>query len=381
MATVSEERLGTLYYLETDPVPGVTMSFIRIHFRSKISIASILPVCCLLQACLFSWGGRGESTEVPMDGEKPRIGRGYYTFDQPTAASRLNLDSTYTVEWRASDSAGQGPVWVSLYWDEDLLGLVLGSLNGSGSYEWKPAAMVNLGYRLGSGSGYRFRIVSDADSSKWDFSPRFALYSDYSGSLQLSVPAQGAQTRGDSALRIAWTLTGNAGSLVGLQLYRDTNLIHTIDLSVPAAEGEYSWSAIPEWLPAGDGYRIRIFSISDASISQMGPAFSINVPARIGTYEFLRPRSGDVWVAGELGYVEWAVTGNPGSFSGLTLWRDTPRELVWSWTPGDTHNSPAELNLPASLVGGTYRMRIGSLVDTTLFAFSTAFTIQGPGTP
>ena len=358
------------------------MTLIRRLFRSSAQFAFFFSACCLLQGCLFSWGGRGEGTEIPIDEEEPKIGRGYYTFDQPTADSRLHLDSTYTVEWRASDSAGQGPVWVSLYWEEEPLGLVLGSLQESGDYAWNPSSTGTLGqYRLGSGSGYRFRIVNDADSSKWDFSPRFTLYSNYTGTLVLTEPAQGAQVRGDSALHIAWIWAGHMGPFVGLQLYQDTNLVQTIDVSVPATAGEYSWTTIPEWLPSGDGYRIRIFASSDASIGHMGPAFTYTAPTRAGTYELHRPQTGDIWVAGELGHVEWSVTGNPGSFSGLTLWRDTPRELVWSWTPGDTRNSPAQLNLPTSLAGGTYRMRIGSLADTTLFAFSSAFTIQGAGTP
>lgn len=355
------------------------MSIIRRLFRSNGPLASFLFACYCLQGCLFSWGGQGEGAEISEDEGIPPIGRGYYTFDQPIAASRMNLDSTYTVRWRASDSAGQGPVWISLYWNDMPLGLIVGSLKENGSYDWDLSAMQTLGgYLLGSGSGYRLRIVSDADSSKWDFSPGFTLYSDYAGSLRLIAPVQGARIMGDSALRIAWTQSGNVGFRIGLQLYRDTSLVHTLDVSVPSAGGEYSWSSIPEWLPSEDGYRIRIFAVSDPSIGEMGPAFTITTPIRTGTYKFLRPRSGDIWLAGELGEVEWNVTGNPGSFSGLTLWRDSPRELVWGWTPGDTHGSPAQLNLPSSLARGTYRMRIASLADTTLFAFSSAFTIQGP---
>jgi hypothetical protein len=362
------------------------MSLSRRLFRAAAPPAAFLFACYGLQGCLFSWGGHGEGAEISVEEKNPHTGRGYYTFDRPAAATRMHLDSTHTVRWRASDSAVQGPVWLSLYWNEEILVPIQVSLTASGSFDWSPGAMGNLGeYRLGSGSEYRFRIESEADTSKWDFSPRFTLYSNYAGSLQLTVPAQGAQAGGDSALRIAWTLSGEVGSLVGLQLYQDSILVHTIDLSAPAAGGEYSWSAMPEWLRSGSGYRIRIFSMSDASIGQMGPAFTINIPARIGGYEFIRPQAGDIWEAGGVGEVEWKVTGNPGSYSGLTLWRDSPREVVWGWTPGDSHNSVRQVNipsdLPSDLPNGIYRMRIGSLADTTLFAFSPAFTIQGIGDP
>lgn len=265
-------------------------------FRSAIPPASFLIACYCLQGCLFSWGGRGEGSEITVEEENPQTqrGRGYYTFDRPSAATRMHLDSTYTVQWRASDSAGQGPVGLYLFWDEELLGPVAGSLQASGAFDWSPGAMGNPGaYRLGSGSEYRFRLVSDADSSKWDFSPRFSLYSNYAGSLQLTAPAQGAQVGGDSAMRIAWTLSGEVGPLIGLQLYRDSILAQTIDLSVPAAAGEYSWTTIPQWLRSGSGFRFRIFSMSDASIEHMGPAFTIGIPARIGAYGFIRPQAGD----------------------------------------------------------------------------------------
>jgi hypothetical protein len=111
----------------------------------------------------------------------------------------------------------------------------------------------------------------------------------------------------------------------------------------------------------------------------LGPVFTLTLPIPAGTYAILQPQSGDIWVAGEVAAVEWSVTGNPGSMSMLTLWRDSPREMVWEWTPVDTDQISGRLNVPSDLAGGTYRLRIASLVDTTLFAFSPPFIIQGAG--
>lgn len=361
------------------------MSLSRRPFRPSAPPVFLLFVWCCLQGCLSSRGhdaGTGIPTdwEIPIGGETPRVGRGFYTFELPAASSRLNLDSIYTVKWQASDSAGQGPVRVLLYRNDTFMDVVMGTTHATGSFGWNLALLrYHVGNHVGSGSGYRLRIENEADSSKWDFGPSFTLYSNYTGSLALTSPAPGAQVRGDSALRIAWTRSGTVGDQVGLQLYRDTTLMWTVQALVPAAGGEFLWSPIPEWLPSGDGYRFRIYATSDASIEQMGPAFTLTLPTLAGTYAFLHPQSGDVWLAGEVVDVEWTVTGNPGSFSGLTLWRDSPRELVHGWTPGDTYRSPAQLNLPLEMASGTYRMRIGSLADTTLFAFSPAFSIQGAG--
>jgi len=364
----------------------------RRPFRPRISFASVLPVFCVLSGCLFSscsLGADGEKTPGagnPVGGGNPPVGdtshtgRGYYAFDFPAESSRLNLDSSYTIRWRAADSIGQGSVRIFLYRNDSLLGLLKESYKASGSFDWSFAGMQNvIGKFVGSGSGYRLRAVNEADSSKSDFSPLFSLYSDYAGSLVLTTPAAGAQVRGDSALRIAWTVSGKVGD-VRLELWRDT-LVWDLGTQVPASDGQFSWSIIPEWLPSGDGYRFRIYSTSDVSIEQMGPAFTLNLPRLIGAYEFLSPRSGDIWVAGVPGDLEWRVTGNPGSSSGLTLWRDSPREVVWGWTPGETHDYAGPWTVPSDLAGGTYRFRIGSLADTTLFAFSEAFTIRAAGSP
>jgi hypothetical protein len=63
----------------------------------------------------------------------------------------------------------------------------------------------------------------------------------------------------------------------------------------------------------------------------------------------------------------------------LTLWRDDPRELIWGWTPIGTSNNQSQLNVPSDLAGGTYRLRIASLADSTLSAFSPPFILQGSG--
>lgn len=363
----------------------------RRPFRPRVPLASLSLVCaCLLGSLISSCGlgAEGERPTVPVQGnpaggknppaaDTTHSGRGYYAFEFPAASSRLNLDSTYTIKWRASDSTGQGSVRVFLYRNDTLLGPLMESFRASGSFDWKFAGMQNvIGKIVGPGPGYRLRIVNEADSSQSDFGPLFSLYSDYTGSLVLTAPAAGAQVKADSGIRIAWASSGKVGDEVRFALYRDTALVWDMGSTAPTAAGEYLWSLIPEWLPSGDGYRFRIFSTSDVSLAQMGPAFTLILPALYGTYEFVRPRSGDIWVAGGMGDVEWNVTGSPGAYSLLTLWRDSPREVVSGWTPGDTRSTQTQVNVPANLAAGTYRMHVGSVADTTLAAFSEPFSIQ-----
>lgn len=68
---------------------------------------------------------------------------------------------------------------------------------------------------------------------------------------------------------------------------------------------------------------------------------------------------------------------NPGEYTVLTLWRDTPRERLKEWTAIGTFDSVQVLWAPPEFGNGTYRLRLASLLDSTLYAFSPAFSIQG----
>lgn len=344
----------------------------------RAQLTSLLA-CCSLAGCLFSWGGKDAEEDKPDDVKPPAV-QGYYTIDFPAASSSVNLDSICTLKWRASDSAGNAPVRFFLYRNDSLLGEAAGSLLSSGSAEWDVAATKFLGdYRQGSGSDYRLRIVNYFDSAKWSLGPRFGIHSNYSGSLDIIAPVQGARALVDSALHIAWSRSGNVGADLGLQLYRGDDWVMNLTTLAPASEGEYSWPEIQGSLPSGDDYRIRLFSMADPSIDRLSPAFTIFSPVRTATYEILLPRSGDIWVGGGYARVDWTVTGNPGSVSVMTLWRDDPREFVMGWTAIDTYHPPEQLNVPADVPGGTYRVRVASLADSTQFGFSPPFIIQGGG--
>lgn len=342
---------------------------------SRVPPACLLLAGVCLQGCLFSWGGRDAAGEEPRGTGEP------YTFLYPTASSRLHLDSTYTVRWQASAAAGVDPVRLRLYRNDTLLGDVHGSLPASGDFAWDLAAARSLGgYATGSGSGYRLRIANASDTSRSAASPAFDLRSDRAGGLALLAPAQGAKVA-DSILRVAWTVFGDVGDSVGLQLYRGARRVADLGGPVRAAAGGYAWPVDTAAMPPGDGYRVRIFALSDPAIARMGPDFAYDTPFRSGAYAFIRPRAGDVWTAGESVELEWSVTGDPGETTAITLWRDAPREFVRGWTPIGTFETVRAFRAPSDLEDGTYRLRLASLADTALQAFSPAFAIRGGSPP
>jgi hypothetical protein len=321
-----------------------------------------------LQGCIFSSHGGGDGASR---------GSGHYVFYNPTAFSNLSLDSTYQVSWSVADSGSADGVRLSVYKGDDFVGNLGSFLGSARTYVWSlPATRIVGGYRLGSGAGYRLRITDLLDSSKWDFSPSFSIYSSYTGSLALTAPEKGARAKLDSSFRITWTATGNVGSSVGLQLYKDTVLAYTLTTSAFASAGAYTWASLSSPLGSGEDYHIRIFAYADPSISQTGPAFAISSPWS-GSFAFKSPGSGDTLKAGATAKAAWTVSGNPGPSMQLTLWNaDSVQE------PGFAYGVPASADSvfwapPVGLSSGRYRLRLSSSSDAGLYAFSPYFYVKG----
>lgn len=339
---------------------------LTMNFRS---IGWLVPCMIFIQGCIFS-GGKRNNTVQGTDA------RGYYEFGNPVSGTSLSLDSTYQVEWTASDSAGTGSVRLSVYKGDVFLGNLATALPATGTYSWSlPATRGLAGYRMGSGSGYRLRVVNASDSSKWDFGPSFSLYSRYSGTVSLKTPASGAKAKVDSALLISWSTTGEIGYYIGLQLYKDTVLVRNIATSVSASLGTYTWPASVSALGSGDDYHIRIFATYDPSISQMGPAFRIS-SSWSGSFSFRYPAEDDTLTAGTFAMASWSVTGNPGTTAMLSLWRDSTQvaSLITIY-PGSEDSTTWSVS--PGLTSGRYRLRLTSTSDAAIYAFSPAFYVSG----
>ncbi len=338
------------------------MSGMRI--RSVLWLASALLV---LQGCILSSGGKGGSGQA---------NRGFYTITNPTAVSSLSLDSTYQVQWSATDTAAGGLARLSVYKGDAFLGNLSSAQSGTGTFIWSLPGTRSLGgYRLGSGAGYRLRVTNIADSSKWDFSQAFVLYSAYSGSVELTAPAKGAKAKLDSTLNITWSATGNVGPSVGLQLLKDTVVALSMFTAAPAAGGYYTWPSLTSSLGSGDDYHIRIFAYGDPSISQTGPAFSITSNWS-GSFAFLSPQAEDTLTAGTSAKAVWSVSGNPGAYAQLSLWRDSALVSVLGLSVTAAADSFLS-TLPGGLSTGRYRFRLASASDAGIFAFSPAFFVRG----
>lgn len=336
------------------------------------------PACtfAVFVAALFALFTQGcKLTEGDGNGDpNAPVFHGYFTVSFPTFYSRLNLDSIYQVLWSPSDSVADDEVNIALYRDGKFLAPLTSATLNNGNYSWSlPFTRSNSGYKVGSGSSYRLKFTSVSDTSKWDFSQAFSIYSRYTGILSMTAPAANAEAKIDSSLAIRWQATGDIGSSVGIQLYKDTVLVATV-ASYAANSGYYQWSRVTTPLGSGNDYHIRVFSAYDPSIASVSPAFRIS-SGYLGGFEVTFPRAGDTIVAGQYSKVTWKVAGNPGSSFSVMLYRDSTLVSYISYeVSGDSVTLYGNAGLATS---SRYRIKIVSVSDPGIFSYSGFFTVKG----
>jgi hypothetical protein len=193
---------------------------------------------------------------------------GTITVTEPDSASRLLLDSSYTIKWSHTGFPGSS-LNLRLYDDTVFVAKIIeGLMVAVHSYPWDPVSSSR-----GSGNKYRIKATSDFDSSIYGFSPYFTIASQYWGGFTISSPSDTSVWSGGTGYKIQWDTSGRPGLSVALQLYNDSVFVSAIASSSPDT-GSFSWS-IPLTATSGTKYRIKITSTGDASISAFSKKFTI----------------------------------------------------------------------------------------------------------
>jgi hypothetical protein len=341
--------------------------------RITRTISTILigaSAAAFLGGCLFS-------SDKKSQGAGPeQVYHGYYAASFPSTMNALHLDSTYVVRWTASDSVAGSSVGISLFQGERYITTLTGIANNATGYTWSLPGTRAIGtYRFGSGSGYRLKFTCVQDTSKWDFGPPFSVYSNLNGGIGVTSPAAATETKLDSLLQIRWVTSGNIGSTVGILLYKDTALARTVATSV-SNTGSYAWAGVKSSLGSGSDYHVRVYSTGDPALAGLSPAFRI-ASAYDGGYTVTYPRSGDTLNIGATSRVIWSVTGNPGIYANLSLYKDST--LVSTiYSSATAANDSALWSVPGGLLTSSkYRVKIASASDPGISAYSAYFTIKG----
>jgi hypothetical protein len=178
----------------------------------------------------------------------------------PSAAGiRLEVGTACTITWSATGNIGT-QVRVGLYKGVTSFGEI--TTANTGSYVWS----IPINQELGE--DYRIKVTSVDNPSISDFSDNyFTVYGPVPPSdpptVTLVFPtAAGLRFVHGQKHNVTWSTTGNAGSLVKLELYKGAAFVGDV---VTANNGSYEWTILPGYTPGSD-YRQKISLVDSPDI-------------------------------------------------------------------------------------------------------------------
>ena len=188
---------------------------------------------------------------------------------------------------------------------------------------------------------------------------------DVSYDLSLTNPGSGDSFTAGSSVPISWTSNNIAGN-IRIELIRVTSTVQTLINSTPN-DGIQTVN-IPAYLATANDYAIRISSVNDPSISDLGQNFTITAPY-IAVSD---PTSGTSFSSNTDATVSWAsnISGNVR----IDLYRNQAlvQNLVGS-TPGDGSQS---VSLPSVATSFTnYQIKVTNVSDPSITDYSDEFAI------
>ncbi len=222
----------------------------------------------------FSIGAGATSTSYPSQSAT-------ITVVSPGTGDTWAGGSQQTISWNYAGDAGS-EVTITLFKGGNsvthIASKTAAGSNGSGSYTWTIPAT------LAEGSDYQIKIITP-EFSNAACSGYFTIGSGGStetgNSISITSPARGEVFAQGSANIISWSYTGaDLGPTVDISLFRVSSQgISRYNIKSGAAigsggNGTYAWN-IPAEIPAGQGYKIMVWSVSQRRTYAISNAFTI----------------------------------------------------------------------------------------------------------
>ncbi|MHC4720024.1 MAG: Ser-Thr-rich GPI-anchored membrane family protein [Planctomycetota bacterium] len=117
------------------------------------------------------------------------------------------------------------------------------------------------------GDNYRVKVISLKDTSNYGFSDYFSIVRN---SIVVSSPNGSEEWLRGEQYRIRWT-GGRADSGVKVKLFKGSSAVRTLKSSTPN-DGVCAWT-VPQGLPLGDDYRIKVILLKDRSNSDLSDGY------------------------------------------------------------------------------------------------------------
>jgi len=174
---------------------------------------------------------------------------------------------TMPVKWTTAGNTGTH-VTITLYQEGVRMAAVQDSTSNDGTYYWiVPAA-------LPQGEGYQVRVASLTYPFIWDQSDFGFSVRERPGLVVTHPDSAGIHWEAGQVQDIQWMSIGDTGDSVSISLYRDFVRCFVV-AGKTENDGLYNWF-VPDDLEAGPGYRIRVQSGNDSTVTDYSDStFSI----------------------------------------------------------------------------------------------------------
>jgi hypothetical protein len=192
------------------------------------------------------------------------------TVTSPTGSSNWETGTLHPIMWNSSNNPGSS-VKIELYKGSSLIQTIISSTNDDGSYSWV------IPTSLADDSDYRIKITATLDSSCYDYSSYFDIYTPCS--INVTSPDGDCWEVGQ-VYDINWVSEDTSGN-VKIDLYKGGSLDRVITLNTPDT-GSYAWSVPVDGSLTGDcDYRIKVTDVSSSSCNDYSAYFCIATGAPV----------------------------------------------------------------------------------------------------
>jgi hypothetical protein len=288
------------------------------------------------------------------------------TVTGPNGGESWQAGTVHTITWTYFGSIGTN-VKIQLYKGGNLSSTIVSSTaigsGGSGSYTW------TLASTLTSSSTCAVKVSSISNTAYFDYSDAYFTVTPVPlPGIRVTAPNGGETWKAGTAQTVTWSYTGNPGSMVKIQLYKNGSLNRTLTYGTSISSGSYTWT-IPASQAASSVYKIKITSTSNSTYYDSSDNnFTIGAPVQT-TLKVTSPNTSQVWRAGTRQTITWTYSGNPGSSVRIELLKNgvLTRTISSSTSAGSAGSGTYYWTLPTTLIAGAdYRIRVLASSDSTI---------------
>ena len=275
-----------------------------------------------------------------------------YSFEIASPSS-WRTNSTHDINWEYDVNFNS--VILELYLN-GIFYEFIGNDSNDGTHTWA----IRTG--LPSSTHYQIRITNGTNSSVYDFSATFEIYS-FNGTM----PDGSVPWKTNTSHFITWESDPNIFE-VDLELYRGNENILSIS-SNTTNNGSYYWY-VPKGLPSGTNYRIKVSDPLNDTIR----GFSVNFEIYTNIFTVTYPDSEFLLKNGTSSYISWETLGYVSEVD-IDLYEDDVHFMSIASSVIDDGMYDWVVDVDFN-VSARYQVKITESVDISAFDFGENFTIS-----